>query len=172
MDSPGTQEPHHHPRHPSIGPRKTRSAEKLVSTRTPLRPPTSWTNSPLDDEATFFPVSESAHNRRLSTRIKRHEAVPQTVEANRSRRYHRHGRPLPERCPMDWIPDFIAGKHGYKTVEYLHPKLEPNSARASQRRRLTRSKSCASRRISPDSLLKTDVRQSDGQKNCPIRAKT
>lgn len=27
--------------------------------------------------------------------------------------------------PMDWIPDFIAGKHGEKTVEYLHPKLEP-----------------------------------------------
>lgn len=27
--------------------------------------------------------------------------------------------------PMDWIPDFIAGKHGLKQVEYLHPKLEP-----------------------------------------------
>ncbi len=27
--------------------------------------------------------------------------------------------------PMEWIPDFIAGKHGTKTVHYLHPKLEP-----------------------------------------------
>lgn len=27
--------------------------------------------------------------------------------------------------PMEWIPDFIDGKHGRKTVEYLHPKLEP-----------------------------------------------
>jgi len=26
--------------------------------------------------------------------------------------------------PMDWIPDFIAGKHG-KKVKYVHPKLEP-----------------------------------------------
>ena len=27
--------------------------------------------------------------------------------------------------PMDWIPDFISGKHGTKTVRYIHPKLEP-----------------------------------------------
>lgn len=27
--------------------------------------------------------------------------------------------------PMEWIPDFVAGKHGLKKVEYLHPKLEP-----------------------------------------------
>jgi len=27
--------------------------------------------------------------------------------------------------PMDWIPDFVAGKHGKKRVRYLHPKLEP-----------------------------------------------
>ncbi|MFC1756440.1 DNA polymerase III subunit alpha [Patescibacteria group bacterium] len=27
--------------------------------------------------------------------------------------------------PMDWIPDFIAGKHGKKQIKYLHPKLEP-----------------------------------------------
>ena len=26
--------------------------------------------------------------------------------------------------PMEWIPDYIAGKHG-KAVKYLHPKLEP-----------------------------------------------
>jgi len=27
--------------------------------------------------------------------------------------------------PMEWIPDYIAGKHGRKKPEYLHPKLEP-----------------------------------------------
>lgn len=27
--------------------------------------------------------------------------------------------------PMDYIPDFIGGKHGTKKIEYLHPKLEP-----------------------------------------------
>jgi len=27
--------------------------------------------------------------------------------------------------PMEWIPDYIAGKHGTKSPSYLHPKLEP-----------------------------------------------
>ena len=27
--------------------------------------------------------------------------------------------------PMEWIPDFIARKHGHKESKYLHPKLEP-----------------------------------------------
>lgn len=27
--------------------------------------------------------------------------------------------------PMEWIPDYIVGKHGEKKVAYLHPKLEP-----------------------------------------------
>jgi len=27
--------------------------------------------------------------------------------------------------PMEWIPDYIAGKHGRKTPSYIHPKLEP-----------------------------------------------
>ena len=27
--------------------------------------------------------------------------------------------------PMDWINDFIAGKHGRREVTYLHPKLKP-----------------------------------------------
>jgi DNA polymerase-3 subunit alpha len=27
--------------------------------------------------------------------------------------------------PMDWIGDFIAGKHGRRKIGYLHPKLEP-----------------------------------------------
>jgi DNA polymerase-3 subunit alpha len=27
--------------------------------------------------------------------------------------------------PMEYIPDFIAGKHGTREISYLHPKLEP-----------------------------------------------
>jgi len=27
--------------------------------------------------------------------------------------------------PMDWIPDFIARKHGEREIQYLHPKLKP-----------------------------------------------
>ena len=27
--------------------------------------------------------------------------------------------------PMEWIPDFIAGKHGKKQITYLHPNLKP-----------------------------------------------
>ena len=27
--------------------------------------------------------------------------------------------------PMEWIPDYISGKHGRKKIVYLHPKLEP-----------------------------------------------
>ena len=27
--------------------------------------------------------------------------------------------------PMEWIPDYISGKHGQKKPNYLHPKLEP-----------------------------------------------
>lgn len=27
--------------------------------------------------------------------------------------------------PMEWIPDYISGKHKQKVVSYLHPKLEP-----------------------------------------------
>ena len=27
--------------------------------------------------------------------------------------------------PMEWIPDYISGKHGKKKLVYLHPKLEP-----------------------------------------------
>jgi DNA polymerase III subunit alpha len=27
--------------------------------------------------------------------------------------------------PMEWIPDYIAGKHGRKKVQYLHPVLKP-----------------------------------------------
>ncbi|MBU1118428.1 DNA polymerase III subunit alpha [Patescibacteria group bacterium] len=27
--------------------------------------------------------------------------------------------------PMEWIPDYIAGKHGKKEANYIHPKLKP-----------------------------------------------
>lgn len=27
--------------------------------------------------------------------------------------------------PMEWIPNYITGKHGIKKLKYLHPKLEP-----------------------------------------------
>lgn len=27
--------------------------------------------------------------------------------------------------PMEWIPDYISGKHGRQKTQYLHPKLEP-----------------------------------------------
>lgn len=27
--------------------------------------------------------------------------------------------------PMEWIPDFIDGKHGVKKIKYIHPKLKP-----------------------------------------------
>lgn len=27
--------------------------------------------------------------------------------------------------PMEWIPDYIDGKHGKKRISYVHPKLEP-----------------------------------------------
>ena len=27
--------------------------------------------------------------------------------------------------PMEWIPDYISGKHKKRRIEYLHPKLEP-----------------------------------------------
>lgn len=27
--------------------------------------------------------------------------------------------------PMEWIPDYITGKHGTKKINYLHPKLQP-----------------------------------------------
>lgn len=27
--------------------------------------------------------------------------------------------------PMEWIPNYISGKHGIKKLKYLHPKLEP-----------------------------------------------
>ncbi len=31
--------------------------------------------------------------------------------------------------PMEWIPDYIRGKHDHKKVSYIHPKLEPILAR-------------------------------------------
>jgi DNA polymerase-3 subunit alpha len=58
------------------------------------------------------------------------------LESNGMKRYLRQLKPtvlediiamvaLYRPGPMEWIPDFIDGKHGRKTVQYLHPKLEP-----------------------------------------------
>ena len=79
---------------------------------------------PLDDEATFS-LLQNAHTTGVFQ-----------LESNGMKRYLKQLKPtvlediiamvaLYRPGPMDWIPDFIAGKHGTKTVEYLHPKLEP-----------------------------------------------
>jgi DNA polymerase-3 subunit alpha len=58
------------------------------------------------------------------------------LESNGMKRYLRQLKPtiledviamvaLYRPGPMEWIPDFIDGKHGRKKVAYLHPKLEP-----------------------------------------------
>ncbi len=79
---------------------------------------------PLDDEKTYAMLSagqtsgvfqlESAGMRRYIAELKpsRIEDVIAMVAL------YRPG-------PMDWIGDFIAGKHGRRKIAYLHPKLEP-----------------------------------------------
>jgi len=79
---------------------------------------------PLDDHKTFAMLSagqttgvfqlESAGMRRYIAELKptRFEDLIAMVAL------YRPG-------PMDWINDFIAGKHGRRTITYLHPKLEP-----------------------------------------------
>jgi len=81
-------------------------------------------NIPLDDAKTYALLSagqttgvfqlESAGMRRYISELKptRIEDVIAMVAL------YRPG-------PMDWINDFIAGKHGRRKVTYLHPKLEP-----------------------------------------------
>ncbi len=81
-------------------------------------------NIPLDDQKTFAMLSagqttgvfqlESAGMRRYIAELKptRIEDVIAMVAL------YRPG-------PMDWINDFIAGKHGRRAIAYLHPKLEP-----------------------------------------------
>ncbi|QQS20784.1 MAG: DNA polymerase III subunit alpha [Candidatus Moraniibacteriota bacterium] len=79
---------------------------------------------PLDDADTFALLQKA-----------RTTGVFQ-LESNGMKRYLKQLRPsalediiamvaLYRPGPMEYIPDFIAGKHGQKTVEYLHPKLEP-----------------------------------------------
>jgi len=81
-------------------------------------------NIPLDDPKTYEALSagqttgvfqlESAGMRRYIAELKptRIEDVIAMVAL------YRPG-------PMDWINDFIAGKHGRRNITYLHPKLEP-----------------------------------------------
>lgn len=81
-------------------------------------------NIPLDDEKTYnlFQVAETT-------------GVFQ-FESSGMKRYLRELKPtefediiamvaLYRPGPMEWIPDFIAGKHGRKKPAYLHPKLQP-----------------------------------------------
>lgn len=79
---------------------------------------------PLDDPATYTLLQEA------------HTTGVFQLESTGMKRYLKQLRPtvfediiamvaLYRPGPMDWIPDFIDGKHGRKTVEYLHPKLEP-----------------------------------------------
>lgn len=79
---------------------------------------------PLDDVATFKLLQEA------------HTTGVFQLESSGMKRYLKQLKPtvlediiamvaLYRPGPMDWIPDFIAGKHGTKKVQYIHPKLEP-----------------------------------------------
>ena len=79
---------------------------------------------PLDDEKTYTLLQEA-----------RTTGVFQ-LESNGMKRYLKQLKPtvfediiamvaLYRPGPMDYIPDFIDGKHGRKEIKYLHPKLEP-----------------------------------------------
>jgi DNA polymerase-3 subunit alpha len=79
---------------------------------------------PLDDEAAFKLLQDA------------HTTGVFQLESTGMKRYLKQLKPsvfediiamvaLYRPGPMDYIPDFIGGKHGTKTVEYLHPKLEP-----------------------------------------------
>lgn len=79
---------------------------------------------PLDDEAAYKVLQEA------------HTTGVFQLESTGMKRYLKQLKPsvfediiamvaLYRPGPMEYIPDFIAGKHGEKKVEYLHPKLEP-----------------------------------------------
>ena len=79
---------------------------------------------PIDDEKTYE-LLQKAHTTGVFQ-----------LESNGMKRYLRQLKPtvlediiamvaLYRPGPMEWIPDFIDGKHGRKIVQYLHPKLEP-----------------------------------------------
>lgn len=79
---------------------------------------------PLDDEETFALLQSG-----LTTGVFQ-------LESSGMKRYLKQLKPsvledviamvaLYRPGPMEWIPDFIANKHGEQEVVYLHPKLEP-----------------------------------------------
>lgn len=79
---------------------------------------------PLDDEAAYK-VLQDAHTTGVFQ-----------LESTGMKRYLKQLKPtvfediiamvaLYRPGPMEYIPDFIAGKHGTREVKYLHPKLEP-----------------------------------------------
>lgn len=79
---------------------------------------------PLDDEPTFKLFQDA-----------RTTGIFQ-LESNGMKRYLKQLKPtvlediiamvaLYRPGPMEWIPDFVDGKHGRKEVKYLHPSLEP-----------------------------------------------
>lgn len=79
---------------------------------------------PQDDQATYHLLQEA------------HTTGVFQLESSGMKRYLKQLKPsvfediiamvaLYRPGPMDYIPDFIAGKHGTKKIEYLHPKLEP-----------------------------------------------
>lgn len=79
---------------------------------------------PQDDEATYKLLQEA------------HTTGVFQLESSGMKRYLKQLKPsvfediiamvaLYRPGPMDYIPDFIGGKHGTKKIEYLHPKLEP-----------------------------------------------
>lgn len=81
-------------------------------------------NLPLDDEASYRLLQEGKTTgvfQLESSGMKRYlkELLPTELEDIISMvALYRPG-------PMDSIPDFIAAKHGRKTITYLHPKLKP-----------------------------------------------
>ena len=81
-------------------------------------------NIPLDDKKTYELLQKA-----LTTGVFQ-------LESGGMKRYLRQLQPtsfedviamvaLYRPGPMDWIPDFIARKHGRKKITYIHPKLEP-----------------------------------------------
>ena len=79
---------------------------------------------PIDDELTFKLLQDA------------HTTGVFQLESSGMKRYLKQLKPtifediiamvaLYRPGPMDYIPDFIGGKHGTKKIEYLHPSLEP-----------------------------------------------
>lgn len=80
---------------------------------------------PLDDEHTYKEVFQKGHTTGVFQ-----------LESSGMKRYLKMLKPtnfediiamvsLYRPGPMEWIPDYIDGKHGRKKPTYVHPKLEP-----------------------------------------------